>query len=157
GFLRFAPAMARGEVIVDTAAWAPSLGLEFALRLDGFAFLFCLLISGVGAWVVIYAGAYLAERRAAARGPFLARILSSMTAMLGAVLADNLLVLFLFWEATSVISFLLIGFDSDSPSARRSALMSLRVTGAGGLALLVSFLLIGAALDTYSLSEVLKR
>jgi len=77
--------------------------------------------------------------------------------MLGAVLADDLIVLFLFWEATSVLSFLLIGFDADSPHARRSALMSLRVTAGGGLALLAAIVLIGATLGTYSMSEVVSR
>ena len=102
--------------------------------------------------MVIYAGAYLAERTPADRARFIALILFFMTAMLGAVLADDLIVLFVFWEATSVLSFLLIGFDVDSPSARRSALMSLRVTAGGGLALLAAILLIGATLGSYSLT-----
>jgi multicomponent Na+:H+ antiporter subunit A len=157
GFLRFAPAIEAGRVMTERRAWAPSLGVEFALRLDGFALLFALLITGIGALVVIYAGAYLAERTAADRARFLALILLFMTAMLGAVLADDLLVLFLFWEATSIISCLLIGFDVDSPSARRSALMSLRVTAGGGLALLAAVLLIGTALGSYSLSGAVAR
>jgi multicomponent Na+:H+ antiporter subunit A len=157
GFLRFAPVIAAGRVVTERRAWAPTLGVELALRLDGFAFLFSLLVTGVGALVVIYAGAYLAERTAADRARFLALILFFMTAMLGAVLADDLLVLFVFWEATSVLSFLLIGFDVDSPSARRSALMSLRVTAGGGLALLAAILLIGATLGGYSLSGAIAR
>ena len=157
GFLRFASTIAAGRVATEHWAWVPSLGVEFTLRLDGFAFLFCLLVTGVGALVVIYAGAYLAERTASDRARFLALILLFMTAMLGAVLADDLLVLFLFWEATSVLSFLLIGFDNDSPSARRSALMSLRVTAGGGLALLAAILLIGVTLGSYSLSGAVAR
>jgi len=156
-FLGFSATIAAGRTVTERLAWAPSLGVEFTLRLDGFAFLFTLLVTGIGALVVIYAGAYLKERSAADQARFIALILFFMTAMLGAVLADDLLVLFLFWEATSVISFLLIGFDVDSPSARRSALMSLRVTAGGGLALLAAILLIGATLDSYSLSGAVAR
>ena len=156
-FLAFGPTIESGRIVVERHAWAPSLGVEVALRLDGFSFLFCLLVTGIGTLVVIYAGAYLAERPAAERARFIALILLFMTAMLGAVLADDLLVLFVFWEATSVLSFLLIGFDVDSPSARRSALMSLRVTAGGGLALLAAILLIGATLGTYSLTDAVAR
>lgn len=156
-FLRFAPAIEAGRVITERRAWAPSLGVELAFRLDGFSFLFCLLITGIGALVVIYAGAYLTGEPDADRARFLALVLFFMTAMLGAVLADDLLVLFLFWEATSVLSFLLIGFDAGSASARRSALMALRVTAGGGLALLAAILLIGATLGTYSMSGVVER
>src|SRR5688500_19193159 len=156
-FVRFAPAIEAGRVITERWAWAPSLGVDLTLRLDGFALLFCLLITGIGALVVVYAGAYLTEASDSNRARFLALILFFMTAMLGAVLADDLIVLFVFWEATSVLSFLLIGFDADSPHARRSALMALRVTAGGGLALLAAILLIGATLDSYSLSEVVAR
>ncbi len=157
GFVSLGPTIASGRTVTERLAWAPSLGVQFTLRLDGFAYLFCLLVTGVGALVVIYAGGYLAERTAADRARFIALILFFMTAMLGAVLADDLLVLFVFWELTSLLSFLLIGFDVDSPSARRSALMSLRVTAGGGLALLAAILLIGAVLGTYSLAEVVAR
>ena len=156
-FLRYAPAVESGRTITERWAWAPSLGVELAVRLDGFALLFCLLITGIGALVVIYAGAYLSEHPDRARARFFVLILLFMTAMLGAVLADDLIALFLFWEATSVVSFLLIGFDADSASARRSALMSLRVTAGGGLALLAAFVLIGATLDSYSMTEAIAR
>jgi multicomponent Na+:H+ antiporter subunit A len=155
--LRLAPTIAAGRAVTERVAWAPTLGVELTLRLDGFAYLFCLLVTGVGALVVIYAGAYLTERTAADRARFFCLILLFMTSMLGAVLVDDLLVLFVFWELTSVLSFLLIGFDVDSPSARRSALVSLRVTAGGGLALLAAILLIGAALGSYSLSGAVAR
>ena len=156
-FLRFAPAIEMGWTVSERRAWAPSLGVEVALRLDGFAFLFCLLITGIGTLVVIYAGAYLSQAPDRALVRFLTLILLFMTAMLGAVLADDLIVLFIFWEATSVLSFLLIGFDAGSASARRAALMSLRVTAGGGLALLGAIVLIGAALGSYSLSGAVAR
>src|SRR5688500_17105821 len=92
-FLRFAPAMEAGRVVTDRRAWAPSLGVELALRLDGFALLFCLLVTGIGALVVIYAGAYMSEESDRTRARFLALILGFMTAMLGAVLADDLVLL----------------------------------------------------------------
>ena len=157
GLLRFYGTIEAGHTVTERLAWAPSLGVELTLRLDGFAYLFCLLVTGVGALVVIYADAYLVERSPAERARFLALILFFMTAMLGTVLADNLLVLFLFWEATSLFSFLLIGFDVDSPSARRSALMALHVTAGGGLALLAAILLIGVTLGSYSLTDVTQR
>lgn len=156
-FLRLAPAIETGQTLNEGWAWAPSLGIELTLRLDGFALLFCLLITGIGALVLIYAGAYLSEQPRRDRARFHALILLFMTAMLGAVLADNLVLLFVFWEATSVLSFLLIGFDASSATARRSALMALRVTAGGGLALLGSIILIGAALDSYSMTEVVAR
>jgi multicomponent Na+:H+ antiporter subunit A len=157
GFLNFYGTIEAGRTVTERLAWAPSLGVEFTLRLDGFAFLFCLLVTGVGVLVVIYADAYLVERAPADRARFLALILFFMTAMLGTVLADDLVVLFLFWEATSLFSFLLIGFDVDSPSARRSALMALHVTAGGGLALLAAILLIGVTLGSYSLSGTVAR
>ncbi|HEY0970095.1 MAG TPA: hydrogen gas-evolving membrane-bound hydrogenase subunit E [Gemmatimonadales bacterium] len=156
-FVRLATVMGSAQAIQERVAWAPSLGVELSLRLDGFALLFALLITGVGALVVVYAGDYLSEESDSARGRFFALILLFMTAMLGAVLSENLLVLFVFWEATSVLSFLLIGFHADSPHARRSALMSLRVTAGGGLALLGAIVLIGVTLGSYSMREVIAR
>src|SRR5688572_27207222 len=156
-FLGFYRTIEAGRTVTERLAWAPSLGVELKLRLDGFAFLFCLLVTGIGALVVMYADAYLVERAPSDRARFLTLILCFMTAMLGTVLADNLLVLFLFWEATSLFSFLLVGFDVDSPSARRSALMALHVTAGGGLALLAAILLIGVTLGSYSLTDVVAR
>lgn len=156
-FLNFAPMIASGRAITWRMAWAPSLGIDLALRLDGFSFLFALLITGIGALVVVYAGDYLSHESAPSRARFFTLILLFMTAMLGAVLSDNLLVLFLFWEATSILSFLLIGFHAESPHARRAALMSLRVTAGGGLALLAAIILVGQALDSYLLSDVTAR
>ncbi len=156
-FLDFAPAIAAGRAITWRMAWAPSLGVDLALRLDGFSFLFALLITGIGALVVVYAGDYLSTESAPSRARFFTLILLFMTAMLGAVLSDNLLLLFLFWEATSILSFLLIGFHADSPHARRAALMSLRVTAGGGLALLAAIILTGISLDSYLLTDVIAR
>ncbi|MGK2286274.1 hydrogen gas-evolving membrane-bound hydrogenase subunit E [Pedomonas sp. V897] len=155
--IEIAPFMERGWVLGDGRNWAPHLGLYLTFRLDGFSFLMALLITGIGALVVVYSGAYLSERSARDRGRFFTLILLFMTAMLGAVLADNLVVMLVFWEATSILSFLLIGFEGRSGRARRSALMSLYVTATGGLSMLAAILLIGEVLGTYSLGEVRLR
>ena len=147
----------RGWVLGQGRNWAPSLGLDFTLRLDGFSFLFCLLITGICALVIIYAGAYLTEKSRRERSRFFMLILLFMTAMLGAVLAENLLVLLIFWEATSIISFLLIGFDSRSARSRRAALMSFQVTAFGGLMLLAAVVMIGHALGTYSMAQAVDQ
>lgn len=156
-FVAMAPVVERGWVRGEGMQWAPLLGLDFTLRLDGFSFLFCLLITGIGTMVAIYAGAYLTDHSRADRSRFFTLILLFLTAMLGAVLAENMLVMLLFWEATSILSFLLIGFDGRSPRARRAALMSLQVTALGGLALLSAVLMIGHVLGTYSMAEAVRQ
>jgi multicomponent Na+:H+ antiporter subunit A len=156
-FIRLAELVERGWVLGQGRPWAPSLGLDLTLRLDGFSFLFCLLITGIGALVIIYAGAYLTDKSRVERSRFFLLILLFMTAMLGTVLAENLLVLLIFWEATSIISFLLIGFDSRSARSRRAALMALQVTAFGGLMLLAAVLMIGHVLGTYSMAAAIER
>jgi multicomponent Na+:H+ antiporter subunit A len=140
-FLGRAGALAAGEPVKTFHPWVPSLGVNLSFSLDGLSLLFALLISGIGALVVIYAGGYLEGNPQAGR--FHACILAFMASMLGVVLADNLLLLFVFWELTSVTSYLLIGFDHERDKARKAALQALLVTGGGGLALLAGFLLVG--------------
>lgn len=156
-FVAMAPVVERGWVRGEGWLWAPSLGLDFTLRLDGFSFLFCLLITGIGGLVTIYAGGYLTNKSRAERTRFFTLILLFMTAMLGTVLADNLLLLILFWEATSILSFLLIGFDHKSARSRRAANMALQITAAGGLALVVAGLMIGHVIGSYSMAEAISR
>jgi multicomponent Na+:H+ antiporter subunit A len=139
--------------LVDSVPWVPSLGVSLALRLDGFSLLFALIITGVGTLVTIYAGAYFADAPALS-ARFLRLTLLFMSVMLGAVLADDLILLFVFWEATSLLSFLLIGFHSERVEARNAALQSLLVTAGGGLALFAGILLIGIDLGTFSLSDI---
>jgi len=154
-FIDMAEFVERGWVLGQGRQWAPSLGLDLTLRLDGFSFLFCLLITGIGTLVIIYSGAYLTDKSRVERSRFFMLILLFLTAMLGAVLAENLLVLLMFWEATSIISFLLIGFDSRSARSRRAALMALQVTAFGGLMLLAAVLMIGHVLGTYSMARAI--
>ncbi|WP_052715972.1 hydrogen gas-evolving membrane-bound hydrogenase subunit E [Devosia chinhatensis] len=143
-----------GGVVTEALDWVPSLGVVLALRLDGFSYLFGLLITGIGTLVTLYAGAYFADAPAKTRARFILLILIFMTAMLGTVLSDNLIVMFVFWEATSLTSFMLIGFEARKVEARRAALQSLLITAGGGLALFGAILLIGLDLGTFSLSAV---
>jgi len=146
------PGVAGGKVFSWAIPWAPSLGLALDLRLDGLSLLFLLLISGIGVLVLIYAGGYLAGHPQLGR--FLAFLLFFMGAMLGLVSSDNLIALFVFWELTSISSYLLIGFNSEDPKSRASALRALLVTGGGGLALLAGIILLGQIGGTYSISAL---
>ena len=149
--------VASGGVVTDTAAWVPSLGIDLAFRLDGFSLLFALLITGIGSLVTIYATSYFSEADARERARFVFLIHLFMTAMLGTVLSDNLIVMFVFWEATSLTSFMLIGFETAKTEARRAALQSLLITCGGGLALLGAILLIGMELGSFSLAAITAR
>lgn len=151
--LQAAPQVFSGEVPVYTAQWVPLLGLNISLHLDGLAFLFSLLILGIGLLIILYARYYLSAQDNMA--VFYAYLLFFMSAMLGVVLSSNLLQLWLFWELTSISSFLLISFWSHKSEARKGARMALVVTGAGGLALLGALLLIAQVTGTYELREVL--
>ncbi len=161
--LWMAPAVLGGEVLRWSVDWLPSLGLRLGLRMDGLAWMFALLICGIGALVVLYAAYYLAEDDPPAR--FFLYLLVFMGAMLGIVLADNLVLLVVFWELTSLSSFLLIGYwhakgrtaeDVDlGREAREGARMALAITGAGGLCLLAGVLLIGHIVGSTQLDAVL--
>lgn len=142
-----------GEVVLQSIPWVPSLGLALAFRLDGLSLLFALLVLGIGLLVILYARYYLSPEEKSGR--FYAYLLFFMGAMLGIVTSDNLLLLVVFWELTSLSSFLLIGFWSHDSKARKGARMSLTVTGMGGLALLGGVILIGQVVGSFSLGEVL--
>jgi multicomponent Na+:H+ antiporter subunit A len=150
--LRLRP-IAGGAVIQESLPWMPSLGVSLSFYLDGLSLLFALLICGVGALIVIYAGSYLAGDPRLGR--FYFWLLLFMTAMLGLVLAGNLITLFVFWELTSITSYFLIGFEEREESSRSAALQALLVTGLGGLALLAGFLLLGLAAGSFELSALL--
>lgn len=148
-----APRVLGDEVVASAHAWLPRIGLTFALRLDGLAWMFALLVLAIGALVVMYARYYLSERDSLPR--LYACLLLFMGAMLGLVLSGNLLLLMVFWELTSISSFLLIGFWSHRQDAREGARMALVVTGGGGLALLGGVLLIGRIVGSFELDVVL--
>jgi multicomponent K+:H+ antiporter subunit A len=145
--------MAAGEVLRLRVPWVPSAGLDFTLRMDGLAWMFCLLVTGVGFLVVLYARYYMSPRDPVAR--FFAFFLAFMGAMLGVVLSGNLIQLVFFWELTSVFSFLLIGYWHHNPAARDGARMSLILTSAGGLCLFGGVLLLGRIAGSYDLDAVL--
>jgi multicomponent Na+:H+ antiporter subunit A len=148
------PDLAGGVAILQTIEWVPAYGVSLGFRLDGFSLLFSLLITGIGTLVVIYAGSYFSGDEAKDRGRFLGFILLFMTAMLGTVLADDLIMLFIFWEMTSLVSFFLIGFKHEDVKARKAALQSLVVTAGGGLALLGGIIILGVTAGTFSLTEI---
>ena len=138
-----------------TSPWVPSLGISFSFYLDGLSLLFALIISGIGALVVVYAGNYLHGHRQAGR--FYTLILAFMASMLGVVLAGNIITVFVFWELTSLTSYLLIGLDNDRAEARAAALQALLVTGGGGLAMMAGLLLLGHAGGTLELPALLSQ
>lgn len=152
-FATFFSRVVAGEVVVSQTQWIPAIHLNLAFRLDGLSLLFALLISGIGALVILYTFAYL--RGNAHQHRFVLATLMFMASMLGVVLSDNLILLFVFWELTSFTSYLLIGFDHEKEESRKAALQALLVTGLGGLFLLGGLLLLGQAAGTFSLTEII--
>jgi len=148
----FIPQVSDGTVHRIQLNWIPSLGINLSLVIDGLSLLFGIIICWVGFFVSVYAADYLPG--SADRNTFFIYLHGFLLAMLGLVMADNLLAVFVFWELTTLISYLLIGFECELETARQNARQALLVTGAGGLALLVGFLLLGAIADTYNLSQI---
>ncbi|MGM0593705.1 MAG: proton-conducting transporter membrane subunit, partial [Pseudomonadota bacterium] len=151
--LLLAPAVFAGETLLFSLPWLPEHGLNLALRLDGLGLLFALLILGIGLLVILYARYYLSEQDP--MGRFYGFLLLFMAAMLGVVLSENLLLMLVFWEMTSLSSFLLIGYWKHRSDARQGARLALTITGAGGLAMLAGILLLGQISGSYELSVVL--
>jgi multicomponent Na+:H+ antiporter subunit A len=147
------PGVAGGVPVTGRIEWIPAHGIELSFMLDGLALLFALTISGIGTLIIVYSGAYLAGHRH--QGRFLGFMLAFMGAMLGLVISDSLLTLFLFWELTSVASFLLIGFDHARQAARRAATQALVITNLGGLCLLIAAVLLRIATGSWNISEIL--
>lgn len=147
------PEVAQGGVLRQEIAWLPALGLSLVIRMDGLAWMFCLLILGIGTLVVLYARYYLSPADPVPR--FFAFLLGFMGAMMGVVLSGNLIQWAFFWELTSLFSFLLIGYWHHRRDARRGARMALMVTGTGGLALLGGLLILGHIVGSYDLNHVL--
>lgn len=142
-----------GAVLIEHYSWLPGLGLSPAFRLDALALFFALIIAGMGILITLYAHFYFAGKHGTVR--FHSLMLAFMGAMLGIVISENLLFMLVFWEMTSLISFLLIGFHQDERPARRGARMTLVITGGGGLTLLAGVLLIGHSVGSFRLTEIL--
>src|SRR5690606_12570594 len=147
------PTIAAGNVIRQEITWMPSLGMNFVLRMDGIAMMFAGLVTAIGMLVVLYARYYMSAEDPVPR--FFAFLLAFMGAMLGIVLSGNLIQLVVFWELTSLLSFLLIGYWHHTPAARDGARMSLTVTATGGLCLLAGILVLGHITGSYDLETVL--
>ncbi|MFO7720589.1 MAG: putative monovalent cation/H+ antiporter subunit A [Gillisia sp.] len=152
-FLQFIPEIAGGGTIVHSYSWVPSFGVNLDFTLDGLSLLFSLMITGIGFLVFVYTAAYLKNHKYLDR--FYGYLSIFMAAMLGLVLSDNLITLFVFWELTSISSFFLIGFNNSNPESRKSALIALAITGLGGLSLLAGALVLGSVGGSYSINELL--
>ncbi|MDW3223890.1 MAG: monovalent cation/H+ antiporter subunit A [Paracoccaceae bacterium] len=155
GLLTNLPAVMAGELVTARVDWIPALGLNFTLMLDGLGFFFALLILGIGLLIIAYARSYLA--REDNMGEFFTYLLLFQGAMVGIVLSDNILLLLVFWELTSLSSFLLIGYWKHLPEGRQGARMALTVTGMGGLAMIGGMLILGQIAGSYDLSVILQN
>jgi multicomponent Na+:H+ antiporter subunit A len=138
--------------ILESTPWVPGLDVALDFSLDGLSLIFSLLISGIGTLIVVYAGGYLKGHPMLGR--FFLFLMMFMGAMQGVVLADNVVSLFVFWELTSLASYLLVGFESSKPAARRAALQALLITGTGGLALLAGLLMLANAGGSWRISDL---
>ena len=150
-----APQVMAGDVILNAWPWVPEIGLNLSFRLDGLSMMFAGLILFIGLMIIVYAHYYLSPKDSA--GKFYSEMMLFMAAMLGVVLSDNVLLLVVFWELTSISSFLLVGYWSHRPDARAGARQALAVTGGGGLAMLGGLVLLGQIAGTYELSEMLDK
>ncbi len=154
-FLGYLPAISKGETVHMIYRWVPSTGIDLSFHLDGLSMLFALLITGIGALVFFYTFSYMKGHVYLDR--FYGYLSMFMGSMLGLVLSDNIITLFVFWELTSISSFFLIGFNNDDIKSRKSALLSLSITGLGGLCLLIGMIFLGTAGDSFSFQELLSR
>lgn len=150
--LSWVPVIETGNVGVQSMSWFPQLGVSLDFSIDGLSLLMGLLICGIGALIFLYAQGYLKGH--VLQGKFFCFLMIFLAAMLGVVTADNLILLFVFWELTSISSYLLIGFYHESDEARWKALQALLVTGLGGVAMLAGFILLGIVSDTWSIAEI---
>lgn len=155
-FIAYVPTIKDGaHALLFKNEWVPSLGIHLDFKLDGLSLLFSLLITGIGTLVYLYASSYLQNDKYINR--FYGFLTAFMGAMLGVVLSDNLVVLFVFWELTSISSFFLIGYNTHDESSRKSALWALSITGLGGFFMLASFVMIKVITGTYSIHELFNQ
>ena len=154
--LRRIPDVSGGNAIMQELKWMPSYGIDFAARLDGLSLLFGLLITGIGTLVILYSIYYMSKYRETLHN-FYIYLLLFMGAMLGVVFSDNVIVLYVFWEMTSISSFLLIAYWYQRKQSRYGAQKSMMITVAGGLALLAGLLLLSNITDTYSIREMFSK
>lgn len=144
--------VSKGTIYFQTINWVQSMGVNLSFKLDGLSLLFTVLISGIGTAIFFYGIGYLKGHKYFDR--FFGYLLLFMMAMLGVVLSDNIILLFIFWELTSISSFFLIGFNNDNADSRKSALTALTLTGMGGFFLLAGLIFLGDIAGTYQISEL---
>jgi len=153
-FLTYFPLQSGSTPIIQSVSWIASLGIDFTLHLDGLSLMFVLIITGIGSLVILYSIYYMSKDREALHN-FYVYLLIFMGAMLGIVMSDNLMVLYVFWEATSVSSFLLIAYWYQRKKSRYGAQKAMLITVSGGFAMLLGFLMLGAAAGTFSIREMI--
>jgi multicomponent Na+:H+ antiporter subunit A len=151
-FLSKIPLLKEEGFINFFSSWYPQFGVNIQLRLDFFSLIMCLLITGIGFFIFLYGAGYLKGHHHINR--FYCLILIFMSAMIGIVLSDNLILLFIFWELTTISSYLLVGFNHNLESSRKSAQQALLITGIGGLILFAGLLVLGFAAETFTISEM---
>ncbi|MBI2868730.1 MAG: putative monovalent cation/H+ antiporter subunit A [Chloroflexi bacterium] len=154
-FAALLPAVFAGETLLVSLPWIPSLGVNLSFYVDGLSLLFALLIAGIGAIVFLYAGSYMKHHQY--QGRFFTYMLVFMASMLGLVTSGNVISLFVFWELTSVSSYLLIGLNHSEERSRYAALQALLVTGIGGLALLTGLIILGGVSGSLEVAEILSN
>ncbi|KGR78142.1 Na+/H+ antiporter subunit A [Ureibacillus manganicus] len=152
----FIPAVSKGETVIEQLSWIPSLGISFVSYIDGLSLLFSLLISGIGALVVLYSIFYLNRKKEQLHN-FYIYLLIFMSAMLGVVQSDNMITLYFFWELTSISSFLLIGYWFNRDKSRFGALKSMMITVAGGMLMLGGFVLLSLMGGTFSIRALIEQ
>ncbi|MGJ9459071.1 Na+/H+ antiporter subunit A [Oceanobacillus sp. CF4.6] len=150
---RYIPGIARGETYIHSVNWIPSYGINFTAYLDGLSLILALLITGIGSLVILYSIFYLSSKESL--GHFYTYLMLFMGAMLGVVMSDNMMVLYVFWELTSISSFLLIAFWYQRKRSRDGAKKSLLITVTGGIAMLIGFIMIYVMTGTWSIREVI--
>ena len=141
-----------GQAVLEHWQWLPQVGIDLSFRLDALSLIFALLISGIGTLIYIYAYYYLSPKNSLSK--LYALLMLFMTAMLGISLSNNLIILLVFWELTSISSFLLVGYWSNYDAAQRGSRMALTITGMGGLAMLGGFVLLGQIAGTYQIDQL---
>ena len=151
--MRQLPQITKGNTIINSTSWIPSYDINFVTHLDGLSMIFGLLITGIGTLVIIYSIYYLATERLILQ--FYIYLLLFMGSMLGVVLSDNLMMLYVFWELTSISSFLLIAFWFQRKGSRYGAKKALHITVLGGFAMLVGFLMLYNVTGTFSVQEII--
>ncbi|WP_078544273.1 Na+/H+ antiporter subunit A [Litchfieldia alkalitelluris] len=153
-FFQFISETMNGVSTIESAPWIPSLGINFTAYIDGLGLLFALLITGIGSLVILYSIYYLSKEKEAIHN-FYVYLLMFMGAMLGVVLSDNVIVLYTFWELTSLSSFLLIGYWYHREKSRYGAQKSMLITVFGGLSMLAGFILLSIMTNTFSVREMI--